>query len=89
MQTFGWQDNGEYNCPCGTMLGKNLLGERPFSLVREHVSTCLASAYRTLENGHPSTQRPERYNELTWDRAIMEYMQGKRYRQATQLEQRS
>ena len=38
LNTDGWDANGEWRCPvCGTMIGKNLLGEKPFGLVREHI----------------------------------------------------
>jgi hypothetical protein len=37
----GWL-NGEYHCPCGTIFGKNLLGQSPFSLVYEHKKVCEA-----------------------------------------------
>jgi len=34
----GWRDNGEWDCPrCGRGFGKNLLGDRPFGLVAQHV----------------------------------------------------
>lgn len=34
---FGWS-GGEFKCPlCGTMFGKNLKGQLPFALVREHL----------------------------------------------------
>ena len=37
----GWQDNGEWHCSqCRTMIGKNLLGDRPFALAREHAIEC-------------------------------------------------
>ena len=36
----GWQENGEYRCTCGTIFGKNLNGESPFALVKEHIVDC-------------------------------------------------
>jgi DNA-directed RNA polymerase subunit RPC12/RpoP len=35
----GWTTDGEFACPyCGTSIGKNLKGERPFALARRHLS---------------------------------------------------
>jgi len=39
LQQYGWK-NGEYHCKCGTMIGKNLLGESPFLLVKQHIKNC-------------------------------------------------
>lgn len=37
----GWKVNGEWHCPkCGTMIGKNLLGERPYLLAMQHIVKC-------------------------------------------------
>jgi hypothetical protein len=37
----GWDCRGEWKCPhCGTMIGKNLLNQRPFLLAAEHVKKC-------------------------------------------------
>jgi len=37
----GWQKNGEWHCSvCGTMIGKNLLGDRPFLLAKQHADKC-------------------------------------------------
>jgi hypothetical protein len=34
----GWQSDGSWHCPkCGTTIGKNLLGEKPFLLAWQHV----------------------------------------------------
>lgn len=34
----GWQSNGEWRCPiCPTQIGKNLLGDMPFALARQHI----------------------------------------------------
>lgn len=36
----GWYQ-GEWTCPhCGRMYGKNLLGESPFFLARQHSTNC-------------------------------------------------
>jgi len=36
----GWS-NGEWTCPhCARMFGKNLLGESPFFLARQHSAIC-------------------------------------------------
>ena len=36
----GWSKSGEFYCPlCSTIIGKNLLGERPFFLATEHLRT--------------------------------------------------
>jgi hypothetical protein len=39
-ERIGWSKSGEFYCPhCSTIIGKNLLGERPFLLAAEHVRT--------------------------------------------------
>ena len=37
----GWDDKGEWTCAkCGTGIGKNLNGEKPFVLARQHAEKC-------------------------------------------------
>ena len=37
----GWQANGSWHChKCGTIIGKNLLGQRPVMLAFQHAETC-------------------------------------------------
>jgi len=37
-QNVGWSTSGEFECPyCGTSIGKNLKGESPHALAREHL----------------------------------------------------
>jgi len=37
----GWMVNGEWLClKCETLIGKNLLNEKPFLLARQHVEKC-------------------------------------------------
>jgi hypothetical protein len=72
-KTYGWNHHGEYHCPCGIIFGKNLLGESPVALVTQHLQTCLRSAKKCLATGHPPGNRPERYSEDTWQRAVVEY----------------
>jgi hypothetical protein len=39
----GWNLNGEWQCPkCRTIIGKNLLGEKPYALAKEHSLKCAA-----------------------------------------------
>lgn len=48
----GWRANGEWHClKCGTMIGKNLLGEQPFLLAWQHIRQC---------NGKPGNQFKKR-----------------------------
>lgn len=40
----GWDDHGEWTCcQCGAMIGKNLNGDKPFLLARQHVDKCKES----------------------------------------------
>jgi len=42
---YGWDKNGEWTCPkCGTHIGKNLLGDKPYALARQHVEKCYGIA---------------------------------------------
>lgn len=37
----GWDSHGEWTCcQCGTMIGKNLNGDKPFLLARQHAEQC-------------------------------------------------
>jgi len=37
----GWQADGSWHCSkCKTMIGKNLLGEKPHMLAWQHAQTC-------------------------------------------------
>ena len=41
----GWDGHGEWTCAnCGRMIGKNLLGDSPFLLARQHAEECNASS---------------------------------------------
>lgn len=43
---FGWNPNGEWQCRlCGTIIGKNLNGDKPFALAREHANQCGLNLY--------------------------------------------
>lgn len=40
LRNAGWH-NGEWTCAkCGLMIGKNLIGESPFLLARQHAMQC-------------------------------------------------
>jgi hypothetical protein len=54
---FGWNKNGEFHCPCGTIFGKNLLGEKPFGLVWEHYQNCDQGKPENLELLHTTTDK--------------------------------
>ena len=73
---YGWQDNGEYHCPCGTIFGKNLRGESPVALVTpfQHTGTCVPHALTRLRSGHPFAPCPPYMNRATWERAIREHL---------------
>lgn len=75
IHTFGWQDNGEYHCACGAIFGKNLLDQRPFLLVSQHVKTCVPHMIARLRTNHPLTN-PGQYNQDKWDQAVREYLKG-------------
>jgi len=48
----GWGQDGEWTCAqCGTMIGCNLNGEKPFGLAREHVAAgCPKERLESLKN---------------------------------------
>lgn len=73
---YGWNEHGEYHCPCGTQFGKNLKGESPFALVAQHVRQCVPNAIHCLKSGHSMNDRHPRYLMGTWERAIQEYVKG-------------
>ena len=38
----GWNKNGEWKCAkCGTIIGRNLMGDKPFFLARQHAESCV------------------------------------------------
>ena len=75
--SFGWNDNGEYHCPCGTMIGKNLLGEMPFACVARHRQLCVVNAIALLKTGYPIGTCPPTYVQDTWDQAVKLHLKGK------------
>lgn len=47
----GWDKGGEWTCPlCGRMVGKNLHGDRPFQLARQHAETRARIPKREIGN---------------------------------------
>jgi len=73
---YGWQNNGEYHCPCGMIFGKNLKNESPTHLVAGHVATCVPYAIQRLKNGLPLAPVPPQITANTWDKAIVAYFRN-------------
>ena len=46
----GWKADGSWHCQlCGTMIGKNLLNEKPFMLAWQHAQQCDGTVKKHIE----------------------------------------